>query len=56
MLENPKRQMDLVSCQFAFHYSFESLPQAETMLRNVSENLKRGGYFVATIPSAYEIM
>ncbi|KAK8382674.1 hypothetical protein O3P69_015476 [Scylla paramamosain] len=56
LMENSKRQMDLVSCQFAFHYCFESLPQAETMLRNVSENLKKGGYFVATIPSAYEIM
>ncbi|KAG0716969.1 mRNA cap guanine-N7 methyltransferase [Chionoecetes opilio] len=56
LLDNPKRQVDLVSCQFAFHYCFESLPQAETMLRNVAENLKRGGYFVATVPSAYEIM
>ncbi|KAK3895319.1 hypothetical protein Pcinc_000963 [Petrolisthes cinctipes] len=56
MLENPSRQVDLVSCQFAFHYCFESLAQAETMLRNVSENLKRGGYFMATIPNAYEIM
>lgn len=56
LLDNPKKQVDLVSCQFAFHYCFESLPQAETMLRNVSENLKRGGYFVATVPSAYEIM
>lgn len=56
LLENPNRKVDLVSCQFAFHYCFESLPQAETMLRNVSENLKKGGYFVATIPSAYEIM
>ncbi|XP_069174924.1 E3 ubiquitin-protein ligase TRIM23-like isoform X2 [Procambarus clarkii] len=56
LLENPNKQVDLVSCQFAFHYCFESLNQAETMLRNVSENLKKGGYFVATIPNAYEII
>ncbi|CAL4094658.1 unnamed protein product, partial [Meganyctiphanes norvegica] len=56
LVEQPDQQVDLVSCQFAFHYCFESLPQAETMLRNVSENLKTGGYFIATMPSAYEIM
>ncbi|XP_037790236.1 mRNA cap guanine-N7 methyltransferase-like isoform X2 [Penaeus monodon] len=54
--ENSNRMVDLVSCQFAFHYCFESLAQAETMLRNISENLKKGGYFIATIPNAYEIM
>ncbi|KAK7084485.1 hypothetical protein SK128_013501 [Halocaridina rubra] len=51
-----EKKLDLVSCQFAFHYSFESLPQAETMLQNISENLKRGGYFCTTIPNANEIM
>ncbi|XP_042889508.1 mRNA cap guanine-N7 methyltransferase-like isoform X1 [Penaeus japonicus] len=54
--ENSNRMVDFVSCQFAFHYCFESLSQAETMLRNISENLKKGGYFIATIPNAYEIM
>ena len=33
-------EFDIVSCQFAFHYCFESLPQAECMLKNISENLK----------------
>lgn len=56
LFENPGRRVDLVSCQFAFHYCFESLNQAETMLRNVSENLRKGGYFVVTLPNAYEIM
>ncbi|XP_042214533.1 mRNA cap guanine-N7 methyltransferase-like [Homarus americanus] len=56
LFENPSKKVDLVSCQFAFHYCFESLDQAETMLCNVSENLKKGGYFVATIPNANEIM
>jgi len=47
---------DLVSCQFALHYSFESLPQAECMLRNAAENLKVGGYFVGTTPDSFDIM
>ncbi|KAL7298703.1 hypothetical protein TKK_0008461 [Trichogramma kaykai] len=49
-------QLDLVSCQFAFHYSFESLQQAECMFKNASESLKAGGYFIGTIPNAYELM
>lgn len=49
-------QLDLVSCQFAFHYCFESLAQAEQMLRNAAECLKPGGYFIGTIPNANEIV
>ncbi|XP_014599847.1 PREDICTED: mRNA cap guanine-N7 methyltransferase isoform X2 [Polistes canadensis] len=48
-------QFDLVSCQFAFHYSFESLSQAECMLRNASECLRPGGYFIGTMPDAYDL-
>ena len=53
---DPDMQFDLVSCQFAFHYCFESLPQAEMMLRNISQNLKPGGYFIGTTPDAYDIV
>ncbi|XP_039958425.1 mRNA cap guanine-N7 methyltransferase [Bactrocera neohumeralis] len=49
-------KLNLVSCQFAFHYSFESLTQAECMVRNAAECLQPGGYFIATIPDANEIM
>lgn len=49
-------KLDLVSCQFSFHYCFESLPQAECMLRNASESLKPGGYFIGTMPNAYELV
>jgi len=49
-------QFDLVSCQFALHYCFESLPQAECMLRNISENLKKGGFFIGTTPDSNDIM
>ncbi|XP_018392844.1 PREDICTED: mRNA cap guanine-N7 methyltransferase [Cyphomyrmex costatus] len=53
---DPSMQLDFVSCQFAFHYSFESLPQAECMIRNASESLKPGGYFIGTIPDAYDLV
>ncbi len=46
---------DIVSCQFAFHYCFESLEQADTMLANVSKRLRPGGYFIGTTPDANEI-
>ena len=55
-MENPDVKLDLVSCQFAFHYSFESLPQAEQMLANVSSNLQPGGYFIGTTTDATDIM
>ncbi|XP_072389013.1 mRNA cap guanine-N(7) methyltransferase [Diabrotica undecimpunctata] len=53
---DPSMSLDLVSCQFAFHYSFESLSQAECMFRNAAECLQPGGYFIGTIPDAYEIV
>ncbi|KAL0273433.1 UNVERIFIED_CONTAM: hypothetical protein PYX00_006095 [Menopon gallinae] len=53
---DPEIQFDLVSCQFSFHYCFESLPQAERMLQNATECLKLGGYFIGTIPCANEIV
>ncbi|KAJ1521034.1 hypothetical protein ONE63_002746 [Megalurothrips usitatus] len=49
-------QLDLVSCQFAFHYCFESLPQAECMMRNASECLRPGGYFFGSCPNANAIV
>lgn len=49
-------KFNLVSCQFAFHYCFESLQQADCMMRNASEKLETGGYFIGSIPNAYEIV
>lgn len=49
-------ELDLVSGQFSFHYSFESLQQAECMLQNASECLKPGGYFIGTMPDANELV
>ena len=47
---------DLCSCQFSFHYSYESFEQADMMLKNACERLKPGGYFIGTTPNAYELV
>lgn len=54
--KDPSVELDMVNCQFAFHYCFESLPQAECMIRNAAECLRIGGFFIGTIPDAYEVM
>ncbi|XP_053207654.1 mRNA cap guanine-N7 methyltransferase-like [Panonychus citri] len=51
-----KNQFDLVSCQFTFHYCFESLAQAETMIKNIANNLKKDGLFIGTTPDANYIV
>jgi len=48
----PNLLFDLVNCQFALHYSFESEEYARGLLRNVSDRLKPGGHFIGTIPNA----
>ncbi|CAL8097201.1 unnamed protein product [Calicophoron daubneyi] len=50
------RVYDLISCQFSFHYAFESLTQARNFLKNVSSCLRNGGFYIATIPNAYELV
>lgn len=47
---------EIVSCQFAAHYAFENLSQARALFRNVAGCLRSGGFFLATIPNAYEIV
>lgn len=53
---NRNIKFDLCSCQFSFHYSFESEPQARRMIRNAVERLRPGGYFIGTLPDADRIM
>lgn len=43
---------DVVSCQFAMHYSFESEARAKDFLGNVVYRLRPGGYFIGTTPDA----
>jgi len=53
---NPSLKVDLVSCQFSFHYCFESIEQTMKMLDNIAANLRTGGYFVGTTPNANRIV
>ena len=46
----------VVSCQFALHYSFETEEKARLGMMNVSQALCKGGYFFGTIPNAYRIV
>lgn len=54
--KDSEMQLDLTSCQFAFHYAFESYKQAETMIKNACEKLRPGGYFIGTTPDANELV
>lgn len=53
---DPALRVDLVSCQFAFHYAFESEARVRTAFSNVSDRLEAGGHFVATIPNALRLV
>ena len=53
--EDKNVTFDIVSCQFAFHYCFESIEQANVMLKNVSQRLRPGGFFIGSTPDANEI-
>ena len=44
-----KYYFDLVSCQFALHYHFESEKRLNAFLYNASNRLCDGGYFIGTI-------
>jgi len=44
--------VDVVSCQFAFHYSWESDDRATTMIQNVVSRLKPGGFWIGTTTDA----
>ncbi|XP_074060374.1 mRNA cap guanine-N(7) methyltransferase [Macrotis lagotis] len=47
---------DICSCQFVYHYSFETYEQADMMLKNACEKLCPGGYFIGTTPNSFELI
>ncbi|XP_075682581.1 mRNA cap guanine-N(7) methyltransferase [Rhinoderma darwinii] len=55
-LRNPDMNFDICSCQFVYHYSFETYEQADMMLRNACERLCPGGYFIGTTPDGFELV
>lgn len=56
VLKNPNIRFDIVSCQFALHYAFESEETLTVALANIAGNLKKGGIFMCTLPNADEII
>ncbi|XP_017285114.1 mRNA cap guanine-N7 methyltransferase [Kryptolebias marmoratus] len=55
-LDDPEMMFNICSCQFVYHYSFESEQKADMMLRNACERLKPGGFFIGTTPDAYQLI
>ncbi len=47
---------DICSCQFAMHYFFKDDETLLTFIRNIAENTKVGGYFVATAYDGLEVV
>lgn len=47
---------DIISCQFALDYAFESEDKLKTLFYNISSNLKSGGYFISTLSDAEMIV
>ena len=48
--------IDMVSCQMALHKAFESRSKAENLARNISNSLKYGGIFVASLTCSTKIL
>ena len=46
---NKDYYFDLVTCQFALHYHFETKEKLNAFLKNVTARLNFGGYFIGTI-------
>ena len=43
-----KRGFDVISSQFSIHYYFSDELTLRTYIQNISENIKKGGYFIGT--------
>ncbi|EQB60208.1 a chain structure and mechanism of mrna cap (guanine n-7) methyltransferase [Vairimorpha apis BRL 01] len=51
-----KKQFDLISSQFSFHYAFSSINSIQTTIKNINIHLKVGGYFIFSVPNREEIL
>lgn len=50
-----REQFDVISCQFAYHYSFETEESAAHSIRTIAGHLREDGFFFGTIPHYSEI-
>ena len=48
-------EFDIVSCMFTFHYFWKDNKSLENILKQISESLKSGGYFLGTCPNGDKI-
>ena len=44
-----KRKFDIINCQFAFHYFFESDTKLNNVCQNINNHLNNGGYLLLTM-------
>jgi len=51
-----KYKFDVVSSQFCLHYYFEDEIKLRTLLQNINDNLKIGGYFIGTCFDGERVM
>ena len=50
------KKLDIISCQFSFHYAFSDEETAKRALGNVSQLLRPGGVFIGTFINSEEIL
>ena len=50
-----KQGADCVSCMFAIHYMFETEAKFDGFLRNLSDTMKVGGYFIGCCPDGQKV-
>ena len=53
--ESKVGKFDTINCHFALHYFFKSNETLQNLIKNLDENLKTGGLFVATCMSGENI-
>lgn len=52
----PRKEVDTIACQFAFHYFLKNKSTLENAFRNIDTFLKKGGYFIFTTFDGKEIV
>jgi mRNA (guanine-N7-)-methyltransferase len=49
-------RFDVVSCQFAIHYCFETEEKLRIVLETIADILEPGGHFIGTVPNSTFVM
>lgn len=51
-----KESIDFISCQFSFHYAFESENKVKNAILSTTKTLKKGGFIVFTVPDDEKLL